>query len=130
MNTTKILTEEISHLTVSSLPTRPTSPIALGGRGYSADELKGAFDKLPLFIIERFNSLIDDIKGIGQGSLTDEIPTKITESHKLSDMFRDVTNGNFSVYLKVLDKSLAVQIAEILERLTILEGEKNEQVKI
>ena len=125
MNTKKILTEEISDLTVSSLPTRPTSPIALGGRGYSSAEMKEAFDKLPLFIIDRLNSLIDDLRGEEGGSVSDVISTGITEEHKLSDLFEDVKNGNFCAYLNVLNKSLAVHIAEILERLNNLEGEKN-----
>ena len=127
MNTTKIPTEEISDLTVSSLPTRPTAPASLGGRGYTSAELKQAFDRLPLFIIDRLNLLIDDLRGEGGGSVSDVIPTKITEDHKLSDMFEDVINGNFSSYLNVLNKSLSVHIAEILERLSILEGGKNEQ---
>ena len=127
MNTTKILAEEISDLTVSSLPTRPTSPTSLGGRGYSAAEMKRAFDKLPLFIIDRLDLLIDDLRGEGGGSVCDAIPTKITEDHKLSDLFEDIINGNFSAYLTVLNKSLSVHIAEILERLNILEGGKNEQ---
>ena len=124
MKTTKILTEEISDLTVSSLPTRPTSPIALGGRGYSSAEMKQAFDKLPLFIIERLNSLIDDIKSEGGGSVADAIPTGICEEHSLKDLFADVKNGNLSSYLNVLGKTLAVHIAEILERLKRLEEER------
>lgn len=126
MKTTKILTEEICDLTVSSLPTRPTSPIALGGRGYSPTEMKQAFDKLPLFIIERFNSLIDDIHGEGEEKITDSIPSGISEGHTVEDMLKDITEGSFASYLTVLDKSLSVHIAEILERLNALEGEKNE----
>ena len=124
MKTTKILTEEICDLTVSSLPTRPTSPIALGGRGYSPTEMKQAFDKLPLFIIERFNSLIDDINGEGEEKITDSIPSGISEGHTVEDMLKDITEGSFASYLTVLDKSLSVHIAEILERLNALEGEK------
>ena len=122
MNTTKILTEEICDLTVSSLPTRPTTPTALGGRGYSATEMKEAFDKLPLFIIERFNSLIDDIQAEGEGSVANVIPTSIAEGHKLSELFSDIKSGDMASYLMVLGKSLAVHIAEILERLNALEG--------
>lgn len=124
MKTTKILTEEICDLTVSSLPTRPTSPIALGGRGYSPTEMKQAFDKLPLFIIERFNSLIDDINGEGEEKITDSIPSGISEGHTVEDMLKDITEGSFASYLTVLDKSLSVHIAEILERLNALEGER------
>ncbi len=62
MNTTKITNSEIDALKVASLPTRPTAPTAFGGKGYTATEMKEAFDKLPLRIIEEFNSLIDEIK--------------------------------------------------------------------
>lgn len=62
MNTTKITASEIDSLKVASLPTRPTAPTAFGGKGYTATEMKAAFDKLPLRIIEEFNSLIDEIE--------------------------------------------------------------------
>lgn len=62
MNTTKITASEIDSLKVASLPTRPTAPAAFGGKGYTATEMKAAFDKLPLRIIEEFNSLIDEIE--------------------------------------------------------------------
>ena len=62
MNTQKITDSEISELKISSLPSRPTAPPSFGGRGYTAKEMKEAFDRLPLFIIERLNSLIDDVE--------------------------------------------------------------------
>ena len=122
MKTGKILTEEISDLTVGSLPTRPTSPVALGGRGYSPREMKHAFDRLPLFIVERFNSRIDDIKAVGEDSVAAAIPSGVSEGHSLSDLLGDITNGAFASYLTVLDKTLSVHITEILERLNRLEG--------
>lgn len=61
MNTKKITDSEIESLKVASLPTRPTAPTAFGGKGYTATEMKAAFDKLPLRIIEGFNSLIEEI---------------------------------------------------------------------
>ena len=122
MKTKKILTEDISYMTVSSLPTRPTSPIALGGRGYSPTEMKAAFDKLPLFIIERLNSLLDDITGENGGSVSDAIKTGFTDTHNLASLFEDIRNGNFASYLSVLGKNLSIQIAEILKRLDALEG--------
>ena len=61
MNTEKITDSEIEQLKVASLPSRPTAPPSFGGRGYTAKEMKEAFDKLPLFIIARLNSLIDDV---------------------------------------------------------------------
>lgn len=62
MNTKKILDSEIESLSVASLPTRPTAPTAFGGSGYTASEMKAAFDRLPLRIIEGFNSLITEIE--------------------------------------------------------------------
>lgn len=59
--TTKILPSEIADIKISSLPTRPTAPTSFGGKGYTASDMKAAFDRLPLFIIERLNALIDDV---------------------------------------------------------------------
>ncbi len=62
--TTKILPSEIADLKIASLPTRPTAPTTFGGMGYSAADMKAAFDALPLFIIERLNALIDDVASL------------------------------------------------------------------
>ena len=64
MNTTKILPSEITQLKVASLPSRPTASADVGGRGYTATQMKEAFDRLPLFIIERLNDLIDELSRI------------------------------------------------------------------
>lgn len=119
MKATKILEEEISDLKVASLPTRPTESRGFGGGGYSPSEVKAAFDKLPLFIVERFNALIDDIMALGEGSLADSIQTGIDEEHTLRDMFRDIENGKFSTYLMFGGESLASQLARIKEALGI-----------
>ncbi len=121
MNATKILTEEISDLTVASLPTRPTASVSLGGRGYSSTEMKEAFDKLPLFIIERFNALLDDIGALGAESLSGAIKTGLSDGHSLYNLFTDIANGSFASYMTVLEKSLTVHLAEIYERLSLLE---------
>lgn len=62
MKTQKISDSEIESLKIASLPTRPTAPTAFGGKGYTAIEMKQAFDKLPLRIIREFNSLISEIE--------------------------------------------------------------------
>ena len=118
MKATKILDEEISDLKVASLPTRPTESRGFGG-GYSPAEVKAAFDKLPLFIVERFNALIDDIMALGEGSLADSIQTGIDDDHTLRDMFRDIENGRFSTYLMFGGESLASQLVRIKETLGI-----------
>ena len=113
MNTTKILETEIEDLKISSLPARPTAPSAFGGRGYTAKDMKAAFDRLPLFIIERFNSLLDDVTETGDGSLAADIPTGISDAHTLRDLFSDVLTGAFAAYLSLGDESLS----ELRERL-------------
>ena len=70
MTAKKILEGEIENLKISSLPTRPTAPIAFGGKGYTTKEMKEAFDRLPLLVIERYKSLLNDIS---DGSLAEEI---------------------------------------------------------
>ena len=70
MTCKKITDSEISERLVASLPTRPNSPTSFGGRGYSAAEMKSAFDRLGLLIAERFNALLDDIQS---GSLAAEL---------------------------------------------------------
>ena len=64
MTTNLISHDEIASLKVENLPTRPTAPEYFGGLGYSAREMKAAFDKLPLFIIDVLNSLIEDVKAL------------------------------------------------------------------
>lgn len=122
MKATKILTEEIGSLTVASLPSRPTAESTLGGRGYNAKEIKEAFDRLPLFIIERFNALIDDISALGENSLAASVPTGISEAATLSRFFEDVKSGRLATYIKVLDRSLTAEIGDIINRLNKLEG--------
>ena len=71
MNTKKILESEVEDLKISSLPNRPTAKKIHGGAGLNAQEMKAAFDKLPLFVAERLNSLIDDIESEKNGKIGD-----------------------------------------------------------
>ena len=115
MNTTKISESEISDLKISSLPTKPTAPASLGGKGYTSAQMKAAFDRLPLYIIERFNSLIDDIHGEGNDSLSGAMPTGIYDGHTLSDLFRDLTDGSASAYIHVAGKALGEALLALEE---------------
>lgn len=81
MNTKQITESEIAALKISALPTRPTLPSQYGGRGYTASDMKAAFDRLPLFIIERLNLLIDELNG-ENGSLLAAI-SKLQEDVEL-----------------------------------------------
>lgn len=116
MNSGKISIEQIRPLMVSSIPTRPTSDHIYGGEGYSPEELKAAFDALPLYIIEVFNTLIDDIESEGDKSLAASIPTGISEKHTLYDLFMDIKNGNLASYVKIGGESLSTVIARLSER--------------
>lgn len=114
MNAKRITEEEIAGMTVSSLPTRPTSPTAFGGAGYTASELKAVFDRLPLLLVDRYNSLLEDISALDDGSLAADIPTGISEEHTLANLFSDVKNGNFASYLSVGGESLYSAINRLL----------------
>ncbi len=112
MTTNVIANAEIEGLKVASLPTNPTAHTSYGGLGYNANQMKAAFDALPLFIIERFNSLINDIKNSSpQASISADIKTGIYQAPNLATLFADIISGAFASYLMVGEYSLANQIA-------------------
>ena len=113
MKSRKITEGDIAEKKVASLPTRPTAPTAFGGKGYTPTELKEAFDKLGLYLVECYNRLIDDIEGAPGDSIADEIKTSITETHTLSTMFADIKNGNFIGYVKAPEGTLAQYLADL-----------------
>jgi hypothetical protein len=115
MKANTITENEIADLKVSALPTRPTTPTAFGGKGYTATEMKAAFDRLPLYIMERLNTLIDDIRGVDGETVLNAIPTGIKESHTLSDLIEDIKSGSFSAYLTVTDGTLSEYLLELRE---------------
>ena len=90
MKAKKIQNSDIESILISSLPSRPTAPRSLGGVGYSSAQMKEAFDRLPLFIIERYNMLLADVSSLGEDSLAAAIPTDIKDKHTLKDLFDDV----------------------------------------
>lgn len=120
MTVTKITDADISGIRVSSLPSRPTAPKSFGGAGYTATQLKEAFDRLPLYIISRFNELIDDLTREGEDGVLGSIPSGIEENHTLADLLSDVVTGNLASYLNVLGSSLAEQVSSIREELELL----------
>ena len=122
MKATVIKDSEISELKISSLPTRPTAPKSTGGAGYGAKEMKEAFDRLPLFIIERFNALLEDVSAIGEDSLAAAMKTGIRDGHTLSELFSDVTDGALAGYLIIGEKSLACHLLQIREDISELKA--------
>ena len=112
MYTKQISTEEVLPLKISALPTRPTAPIAFGGKGYTAKEMKEAFDKLPELIIEHFNSLIEDITS---GSILDGIPTSVEGLATLRDLTVGLTDGALAARMTVFDTTLTSYLAALRE---------------
>lgn len=133
MKAKKIYNSDVRDILISSLPSRPTAPRAFGGRGLGAGEMKEAFDKLPLYIIECYNELLSDVTDLGENSLAGAIPTGIKEDHTLSALFEDIGSGELATYFGFLGKSLLSHVIEIYgeldalkTRLAALEGKKEE----
>ena len=129
MKARQIRPADIADILISSLPSRPTAPTTLGGKGYSASQMKEAFDKLPLYVVERYNELIECIGESGEDSLAAAIPTGIREEHTLNDLFVDIKSGGIAGYLTFLGKSLSEHIYTLYEeiealksRLSVIEG--------
>lgn len=128
MKATLIKDSDISELKISSLPTKPTAPRSLGGMGYGAKEMKEAFDKLPMFIIEQFNALIGDVYALGEDSLAGAIPTGIKDGHTLKDLFTDIKNGELASYLFTSEQSLSTHVLQIKEEIRELSARLDEVV--
>lgn len=120
MKTNKILNTETEPYLISSLPARPNLPFASGGINYSSSDMREAFDKLPLLIVERLNSLISEIE---DSSVCESIETGIMDSHTLADMFNDIKIGNFVWYLTMDGEPVSTILYGIMERLDRLEAE-------
>ena len=132
MKAQKIESSDVKDMLISSLPTRPTAPRSLGGMGYGASEMKHAFDKLPLYIIERYNELLEDVCSIGKDSFAAAIPSGIKDGHTLSDLFGDVSSGTLATYLTFQGKTLSEHISTIYEEIeeikSVLKKTEKEEV--
>ncbi len=113
MTAKKISGEEIADIKVASMPTRPSEECPYSYDGYGPEEIKAAFDRLPLYIIERYNRLIDDIEAVGEESLAAVMKTGIRDGHTLNDLYTDITNGNMASYLTVGGESLSSVISKL-----------------
>ena len=116
MKAKAILTTEIDGLRISSLPSRPTAPAAFGGGGLSSKDMRAAFDKLSIFIINRYNELISDIES---GELAASLIVDEEDGTTLKDVADLIKNG-YAAF------SLSAEISEIKERLCALEEKNNE----
>ena len=99
MKTTVISSNEYEDLKISNLPTCPTADTRYGGYGYSASQMKQAFDALALFAIDKLNLLIADIKAASPSeSICAVLKTGIKRDHSFKNLLEDVTNGNLAVF--------------------------------
>ena len=71
MSMQTITERELVENGVSSLPLTPTASPALGGRDYTPNEVKAAFDRLPRLIAARLNALLG---AVTDGTLLADIP--------------------------------------------------------
>ena len=127
MKTTKITTTETEPLLIASLPTRPTAPSAFGGKGYTATEMKAAFDRLPLLIIERFNELIGDIES---GEAFASVPTGIDGAPTIAELLRAFTAGTLASIITYRDTTLTAYLEALrsdVDRLIAKAEEGGEQ---
>lgn len=119
----KAVTEaEMAPLRVASLPTRPTAPAAFGGKGYTAKEMKEAFDRLPELAIERINDLIDDV---GSGELAKSLATGITAAPTLAKLLSDLESGSLASYMGVFGTTLAAYLSKMREDVDEIKEELN-----
>ena len=113
MKAKTIKNEEIEALKVASLPNRPTAPEEYGGVGFSAREMKEAFDRLPLYLLERYNELIDDISAEGEDSVAHAIKIGLGESVSLRDFIDWFSSGKILAFIPVADGNLAYYLANL-----------------
>ena len=112
MNTRKLTEEEMAPLRIASLPTRPTAPTAFGGKGYTASEMKAAFDRLPMLIAERLNALICDIES---GEITKLIKSPLSEPDTLHELLASFEDGSILGYINFRGETLLSYLEGIRE---------------
>ncbi len=113
MQSKKIEESEVISLKVSSLPTRPTAKEAFGGKGFTANEMKAAFDKFPEYILEKLNLLIEDLLREGEESYVGSYKTGIYANYSLQNLIDGIMGGEFASILMIDEKSLYDTLDEI-----------------
>lgn len=111
---------EVSSLKVSSLPTRPTASAAFGGKGYTASEMKAAFDKFPEYLLTKLNLLIEDLLKEGDESYVGNYKTGIVENQTLKALIEGIVTGEFAELLTVDGRRLCDVLNTIESDLRII----------
>ena len=126
MNTKKIQQSEINSSAIAFLPDKPTVSKEYGGLGLSSQDLKVAFDKLPMLAVERINSLITDIESEEAGKIGESIKTGIRSGHTLADFFIDVMNGSLASYFTIGTSTLIDKLASLEEEIAQIKSKLEE----
>lgn len=117
MKTSKITKAELDKNSIVSLPTRPTAPVAFGGKGYTSTEMKAAFDKLPTLIAERLNLLLDDIE---DGEILAAIPTENSDAPTLAKLVASLSDGTFPSLVKIGGVSLDALLTKMSDDISLI----------
>lgn len=115
MKATTITESDMAPLRIASLPTRPTAPAAFGGIGYTAREMKEAFDRLPELVAARYNDLCSDVS---EGN----IPTGIDDVATLAEFFAALATGEVLSYIRKDGVELGTYLTNLAERISALEN--------
>ena len=122
MTTTKITSEQINKNSVASLPTRPTESTSFGGKGYTSEQMKAAFDRLPKLVIERFNLLLSDIT---DGQILEDIPTDLEQIPTLKELVDSIENEKLSYAITVFGTSLRSFLLQLRNDVDALISKEN-----
>ncbi len=130
MSLSEITAYEMRTLGVESLPTRPTSPREFGGRGYTPQELKQAFDRLPRLIAKRYNELVEHIT---DGEYLADIPYEDTTLRAYLEEQAEILaaateeaeqiRADFALQVNMLKSELSAEDEKNSSSITALEDE-------
>ena len=113
MKSHTITNEEIEALKVASLPNRPTAPEEYGGHGFTAKEMKAAFDRLPLYLVERFNDLVDDIETESSDSILRSVKLGLGNGMTLYDFLLLFETGQILSIIPFGEENLSYYLVRL-----------------
>ena len=113
MKSHTITNEEIEALKVASLPNRPTAPEEYGGQGFTAREMKEAFDRLPLYLVDRLNDLIDDIETESSDSILRSVKLGVGNGMTLYDFLLFFETGQILSIIPISEESLSYYLIRL-----------------
>lgn len=107
----------------ANLPDRPSQAGLYSAHGMTPQEIKEAFDRLPLLLASYYNGLIESLPGVSDGNLSDDglsakMLTNLKNGHTLKDLLEDIATGDIASYLRVAENvTLAEFYSDVLDRI-------------